>query len=61
MATKQTFSAAPPADAPPAPTPDNTPLPGGGRYRWDITAPGWVDLDAPGTPDTTSHAPIQPE
>lgn len=31
----------------PTPTPENTPMPGGGRYRWDIAAPGWVDVDAP--------------
>ena len=34
-----------PAQAPKA-TPENTPPPGGGRYRWDIAKPGWVDLDA---------------
>lgn len=28
------------------PTPDNTPLPGGGRYRWDETQSAWVDQDA---------------
>lgn len=27
------------------PTPDNTPLPGGGSWRWDITLPGWVERD----------------
>ena len=36
----------PVADAPSKPTPDNTPLPGGGRYRWDDALPGWVDQDA---------------
>lgn len=36
--------------ATPTPTPENTPIPGGGRFRWDIAAPGWVDIDAPGTP-----------
>ncbi len=29
------------------PTPENTPVPGGGRWRWDINKPGWVDLDKP--------------
>lgn len=33
--------------AAPVPTPENTPVPGGGRWRWDIAAPGWVNLDAP--------------
>lgn len=28
------------------PTPENTPPPGGGRWRWDIALPGWVDTDA---------------
>lgn len=40
------------------PTPENTPIPGGGRWRWDITAPGWVDVDAP-APDQPN--PTQPE
>ncbi len=26
-----------------APTPENTPIPGGGSWRWDITLPGWVE------------------
>jgi len=29
-----------------AATPDNTPIPGGGRWRWDIALPGWVDVGA---------------
>lgn len=29
-----------------AATPENTPVPGGGRWRWDIALPGWVDVDA---------------
>lgn len=28
--------------ATPIPTPENTPLPGGGSWRWDETVPGWV-------------------
>lgn len=28
--------------ATPIPTPDNTPLPGGGSWRWDDAVPGWV-------------------
>lgn len=33
------------ADAPVAtgPTPENTPPPGGGRWKWDIQGPGWVE------------------
>ncbi|MDP3652420.1 MAG: hypothetical protein Q8R67_12130 [Rhodoferax sp.] len=26
------------------PTAENTPLPGGGRWKWDITKPGWVEV-----------------
>ncbi len=43
-----------------APTPDNTPVPGGGRWRWDITKPGWVDLDAVPTEGTTDAAAAAP-
>lgn len=45
-------------------TPENTPVPGGGRWRWDIAAPGWVDLDAPpadALPATPLANPTQPE
>ncbi|WP_168224779.1 hypothetical protein [Rhodoferax aquaticus] len=27
------------------PTPENTPIPGGGSWRWDIALPGWVERD----------------
>lgn len=37
---------------PPAPTPDNTPVPGGGSWRWDTTQPGWVE--------NTHQRPLQP-
>lgn len=30
-------------------TPENTPVPGGGRWRWDIALPGWVAVDTDGT------------
>jgi len=30
----------------PTRTPDNTPLPGGGRFRWDEGTANWVDQDA---------------
>lgn len=43
-----------------APTPDNTPVPGGGRWRWDITKPGWVDIDAVPTEGTTDAAAAAP-
>ena len=56
MATKNT--PLPAEAAGPAPTPENTPVPGGGRWRWDITAPGWVDVDAPAEPTAN---PTQPE
>ncbi len=32
------------------PTPENTPVPGGGRWRWDITKPGWTEVDENGMP-----------
>lgn len=41
--------AAAPVD-PSIPTPENTPVPGGGRWRWDITKPGWVEIDENGVP-----------
>lgn len=25
------------------PTPDNTPVPGGGSWQWDDSKPGWVE------------------
>ncbi|MEO8118916.1 MAG: hypothetical protein ABI606_06300 [Rhodoferax sp.] len=40
------------------PTPENTPVPGGGRWAWDYSLVCWVDLDAPAAPDTNL---IQPE
>lgn len=33
-----------------AATPENTPIPGGGRWRWDIALPGWVEIDDAGNP-----------
>jgi hypothetical protein len=33
------------------PTPDNTPVPGGGSWRWDIALPGWAENTA--TPQPT--------
>ncbi len=31
-----------PADTP-VPTPENTPVPGGGSWHWDASLPGWVE------------------
>ncbi len=33
------------------PTPDNTPVPGGGRWRWDEEAKGWVSNDPQPDPE----------
>lgn len=35
-----------------AATPENTPIPGGGRWRWDIALPGWVETAEPTDPET---------
>jgi len=38
------------------PTPENTPVPGGGSWRWDITLPGWVEnLPAPPQTETATE------
>jgi hypothetical protein len=47
MAKKDLTVAAAPSAAPEV-TPENTPVPGGGRWRWDITKPGWVEMDEDG-------------
>ena len=50
--------------ATPKPTPENTPLPGGGSYRWSDTLSGWVEyydgkpVAAPAAPQT-NPAPTQ--
>jgi hypothetical protein len=36
--------------ATPVATPENTPVPGGGRYRWSDTAPHWTEIDEDGAP-----------
>lgn len=47
MSKKETTEAVPGAKPlSTGPTPENTPPPGGGRWRWDINLPGWVDIDA---------------
>jgi hypothetical protein len=39
-------------------TPENTPIPGGGRWRWDETALDWVSLDQqPNEPPNEQHDP----
>ena len=50
MAKKELTEQVPGAKPHSTPTPENTPPPGGGRWRWDITKPGWVDIDAANTP-----------
>ncbi len=39
-----------PAEDPNVATPENTPIPGGGRWRWDIPLPGWIEIDDAGKP-----------
>lgn len=46
-------------------TPENTPVPGGGRWRWDIALPGWVEVledpePAP-VPIAQSTQPLDPK
>lgn len=43
--------------APTAATPENTPIPGGGSWRWDYTTCRWLDnlpATAPAPADTTT-------
>lgn len=49
---------APAIDAAPIAAPENTPVPGGGRWSWDYSAARWVDKDAPAAPTPDL---IQPE
>ena len=39
------------------PTPENTPLPGGGSWRWDDKLPGWVSNDAYAPPPIGAESP----
>lgn len=48
--------ATPAAQTSNTPSPDNTPVPGGGRWAWDISLPGWVNLDAPADADADTSA-----
>lgn len=40
--------------AQPVATPENTPIPGGGRWRWDADACAWAEVLEP------SAAPLEP-
>lgn len=53
-------TAPPPAEpAAPLATPENTPLPGGGRWMWDATLPGWAEVTEPAAePVATPSAPL---
>ncbi len=41
----------------PARTPENTPVPGGGRWHWDQEACAWAEVTEPASPVQTA-API---
>lgn len=47
------------------PTPENTPLPGGGSYRWSESLPGWVEycdgmpVATPATQQTTNAPTLE--
>jgi len=49
-------ASAPPA-ALPARTPENTPVPGGGSWRWDYAAGAWVANVEPAAAPITATAP----
>ena len=42
-------------------TPDNTPIPGGGRWAWDDQAGAWLDRDAVAVADAAPQDPPAPE
>lgn len=42
------------AQKPPAATPENTPVPGGGRWHWDGTAGAWLEVTEPASPEQTT-------
>ena len=56
MATKNN----PPPAAEQKPTAENTPVPGGGRWRWSIALPGWVEIDDAGNPLPPAPIPTDP-
>lgn len=39
--------------AAPVATPENTPVPGGGRWTWDAALAGWADVPEPAAPSST--------
>lgn len=41
----------------PLPTPDNTPLPGGGSWRWSIESAGWVESSPAATNPNLADVP----
>lgn len=50
MVTKETTPSAVLLTVPIA-TPENTPVPGGGRWAWSAADRRWVDQDTPVNPD----------
>lgn len=42
------------------PTPDNTPLPGGGSWRWSTDAAGWVPSDTANAAASAAQPAAQP-
>jgi len=45
----------------PAATPENTPIPGGGRWRWDAALPGWAAVtEDPAPVPAAAPAPTSP-
>lgn len=54
--TKRSTAPALPDAAPPR-TPENTPLPGGGRWRWDEATANWAEM----VDDVPAAAPDQAE
>lgn len=38
-------------------TPENTPIPGGGRWRWDEALTDWVSLDEPAQVEVADQLP----
>ncbi len=54
MATSNALT--PGSAAEPVATPENTPLPGGGSWRWDDVAKGWAENPPYGTAPATPAA-----
>jgi hypothetical protein len=47
-------------DKTPTATPENTPIPGGGRWRWDAALACWVEVLETPAPVPAAPAPTQP-